>query len=243
MNLDDFPEVRKTILNFAGEVNASDFYYFVYSYNKTFGNLVIPVFLKIICPNSGYVVDSIQKLQFDEMVLECPPDIRISKMGAAIYCWLKDTAPLKYSNNTEQNGRRQKVVKIEFVGNVSSKVQGYVLREIEKQYSVELSDKYETTFDVEMEYSTYYMNYNLNRSVKIRLSFEPNEKQNKLIFTWKKHASAYSAEYENGIKLRSLGFVTLDPEAAKSLKSFNREVDGSYGNPKIATRMKKYLNL
>lgn len=243
MTLDEFPEVRKSIINFASTINTNDFSYFTYVFYRKFGDYNIPVYLKLSACNGVWFVEKLNSVQFGEIQTASIPDIKTTILNSTIYCWLKDTAPVKYSNNTEQNGRRQKVVKIEFVGNVSSKVQGYVLREIEKQYSVELSDKYETTFDVEMEYSTYYMFFDLHNPVKVRLSFEPTEKQNKLIFKWRPSAGSYLAEFDNGIKSSSLGFVTVAPEAAKALKAFGKECDGSYGNPNIARRMKKYLNL
>lgn len=247
-DLKDFPEVKNFLIKFFASINPNDFYYFVFKFFiRRFHNYV-PVYLKFEFEQSlpsNISIKTIDNFEYGNLTNLTNADIEQKFEGfisTKIRGYINNNAELLYKPNQKINNCRKKLHGIEFGDNVSTKVQTEILKQIKKQYQIDFCEVSET-FDVEVVYDTYYMTYNLNRPVRVKLSFELAEKKNILQFVWKKSSKCYTASFDSGIKLKSLGCVTVDPEAAKTLKQYGKEVDGSYGNPKIARRMKKYLNL
>lgn len=158
------------------------------------------------------------------------------KNHEAIYSYLKKDACVTFVDNSKKLSSYQ-CVGVSYSGIYSEQLERFL-----KQKGADFNFVGET-FEVELTLTPHYKNLELKNKFNAKLTFKV-KKESRIAFSWRPSAGAYLGEFSNGMKTKSLGFITINPEAAQILKSqFGKEPDSSYGNPKIANRMKKYLNL
>jgi hypothetical protein len=89
-----------------------------------------------------------------------------------------------------------------------------------------------------IEFNYLYSDY--VGGVKLLFEYHPNKR---LIFSWDKSSKCFVGKFDNGEKLKRLGWLTVSQDAVAALKQFGKEPDNSFGNKTIAKRMKKYIYL
>jgi hypothetical protein len=270
MTLDDFPAVKDCLLKFFSTINLGDFIEFNYLYSDYVGGVYVPRYLKIKYVSkkgfetvethwNGYFIEQLGRFHVEEIrgeeltkfVQDNTRDIEFIVDGRMLYASIHPHAKVSYLQTTAYHKLSQTIVGVEFGLSVDSDTQTTIIDELKKTYNVDFKKKCERIVSEDIvfqqycggAFQQYYNGHKINRkcvSVKLLFEYHPNKR---LIFSWDKSSKCFVGKFDNGEKLKRLGWLTVSQDAVAALKQFGKEPDNSFGNKTIAKRMKKYIYL